>query len=342
MQIENDVPLNEQTTLGVGGRARFFARISQESDLEEALAFAAARALPVRVLGGGSNLVVSDQGVDGLVLAMAISGISFEETAGSVNVHAGAGEPWDAFVERSVKEGLSGLECLSGIPGLVGSTPIQNVGAYGQEVSETITRVRAFDRTLGHFVSLPRDELGLAYRHSRFKAQDRDRFIVTAVSFTLRRGEPAKPRYAELTRALAGLERAPTLLDVRNTVLALRRAKSMLWDPDDENGRSCGSFFVNPVVSVEQARALEARFGDAMPRYPQPEGVKLSAGWLIERSGLPKGTRLGNVGLSSRHALAIVCHAGATATEVHAFAEHVQRTVHAETGVTLVPEPVFW
>ena len=342
MQIQEHVRLDERTTLGVGGPARWFARVEHEGDLAPALRFASAQGLEVRILGGGSNLVVSDRGVDGLVLAIAIAGVSFEDDGRNVMVRAGAGEPWDAFVERTISRGLSGLECLSGIPGLVGSTPIQNVGAYGQEVGDTLALVRAFDRHLEKFVTLRREELGLAYRHSRFKANDRDRFVVTEVTFTLRRAAPAPPRYAELARALATLERAPALEDVRRAVLTLRRGKSLLWDPSDENGRSCGSFFVNPVVSFEHARALEARYGDAMPRYPQSDGVKLSAAWLIERSGLTKGTREGNVGLSSRHALAVVCHAGATASDVQAFAERVQRTVHAETSVQLVPEPVFW
>lgn len=342
MAIQENVQLAERTTLGVGGPARWFARIESEGDLEEALEFARARSLPVRVLGAGSNLVISDRGVEGLVLALAIPGVRFEDAGTNVVVRAGAGEPWDSFVERTLTAGLAGLECLSGIPGLVGSTPIQNVGAYGQEVGDTIVEVRAFDRTHARFVTLPRAELELGYRQSRFKARDRDRFIVTEVSFALRRGTPEPPRYAELARSLTSRGHAPSLMDVRSAVLALRRAKSMLWDPSDENARSCGSFFMNPVVPLEQARALGARFGDTMPRYPQPDGVKLSAAWLIERAGLTKGTRDGNVGLSSRHALAIVCHAGASASEVLAFAKRVQRAVFTETGVELHPEPVFW
>jgi UDP-N-acetylmuramate dehydrogenase len=344
LEIRSQVELAARTTLGVGGRARYFAEVTSDAELEDALAFADREHLPVYVLGGGSNLVIGEGELRGLVISIALRGVQLRDTPEGAIVEARAGEPWDALVERTVALGLRGLECLSGIPGLVGATPIQNVGAYGQEIADTLLAVRAFDRATGRYVTIAREHAELSYRNSRFKSRERDRFVVTDVSFALERGAPGAIRYPELARTLAALERPPTLADVRDHVLALRRSKSMVWDPEDANGRSCGSFFVNPITWAEQALAIERRFAPTpMPRYAQPDGrVKLSAAWLIERSGFSRGTRAGNVGLSSRHALAIVCHDGATANEVLRFAERIRAQVEAQTGVTLEPEPVFW
>lgn len=342
MKLETDVPVAQLTTIKVGGVARYFTRAETESDVVEALRFADDRKLPTYVLGGGSNVVVPDAGIHGLLLAVDLRGIAFEEEQDRVLVEASGGEPWDPFVATCVERGLRGLECLSGIPGRVGATPIQNVGAYGQEIAETLVRVRAFDRHEQRFVTFGAHQCGFGYRESRFKSHDRDRFVVTAVRFSLERGGPREIRYPELARCLAGPE--PTLAEVRAAVLALRRSKSMLDDPADENARSCGSFFVNPIVEAPVADEVEQRFGAAgMPRYAQADGrVKLSAAWLIERSGIPRGTRVGNVGSSSRHALALVCHEGATATELLAFADEVRRRVRERTSVELTPEPVLW
>lgn len=344
MRFETQVPLAPLTTLGVGGNAAWFARVTTEDDVAEALAFAEARGVPAHVLGGGSNVVIPDRGLDGLVIAMGLRGVTVEDAPEGALVRAGAGEPWDELVERSIALGLRGLECLSGIPGLVGATPIQNVGAYGQEVGDTIVAVRAFDRAERRAVTIPRDDCAFGYRDSRFKSAEKGRFVVLEVSFALARGGPSEIRYPELARALEALGAPPTLADVRRAVLALRRSKSMLLDPEDENRRSCGSFFVNPVISAEQARAVARRLdADSMPSYPQPDGrVKLSAAWLIERAGFRRGYRSGNVGISSRHALALVCHDGATADELVRFAETVRATVQARSGVTLEPEPVLW
>ncbi|MFO7177686.1 MAG: UDP-N-acetylmuramate dehydrogenase [Pseudomonadota bacterium] len=343
MLVRENVNLRERTTLRVGGHARYFVEVTDEATLKEALAFARERSATVRVLGGGSNVVVPDEGVDGLVLSMGIRGVTVEERAGKALVTAGAGEPWDAFVAKTVEWRLAGLECLSGIPGQVGATPIQNVGAYGQEVARSIVSVRAFDRIEGTFVTLSNAHCHFGYRDSRFKSSEPGRYVIVAVTFALDPDGAPTIAYPELARALADRAR-PSLADTRDTVLAIRRAKSMLADPADENGRSCGSFFVNPVVSTETAERVSARLGTLdMPRYPQRDGrVKLSAAWLIERSGFTKGFRSGNVGVSTRHALALVCHEGATSAELLAFAEHVRRTVFERTGIELVPEPVMW
>jgi UDP-N-acetylmuramate dehydrogenase len=338
------VPLAHLTTLGVGGAARYFVTAENEAALSDALRWTMARDLPARVLGGGSNVVVPDRGVEGLVVRIASRGVTFSNGGDGVLVDAAAGEPWDALVAETVAHDLQGLECLSGIPGLVGATPIQNVGAYGQEVSESIVRVRALDRTTLDVVELSAADCGFGYRDSRFKSVEPERFVVLQVRFRLREGAPPKVSYPELVRRLSeqGSGR-PTLAQVRDTVIALRRLKSMVLDPGDENGRSCGSFFTNPVVSEEQADRVERAARSDMPRYPQPDGrVKLAAGWLIEQAGYQKGLRRGPVGISTRHALAIVCHEGAHAEDVLLLAREIQEGVRARLGVALAPEPAIW
>jgi UDP-N-acetylmuramate dehydrogenase len=339
------VPLAPYTTLGVGGPARWFVEAGDEAALLSALAWAQSHGVPLRVLGGGSNLVVADDGVEALVVRLMLRGIDAHETGGAVEVTAAAGEPWDDFVRLTVERGWAGLECLSGIPGLVGATPLQNVGAYGQEVSDTITRVRALDTRRTAMIDVPAAECGFAYRDSAFKRREPGRYVVVAVTYRLTPGGAPALRYADVDRHLAerGL-RAPRLSDVRESVLAIRRAKSMVIDPADPNRRSCGSFFTNPIIAAEALGEVERRAGDAgMPRWPQADGrVKLSAAWLIEHAGFRRGQREGPVGLSTRHALAIVAHDGARAADVLAFARRVQDGVEARFGVGLTPEPVYW
>jgi UDP-N-acetylmuramate dehydrogenase len=339
------VALAPLCTMGVGGPARFFVEAETERAVLDAFDWAARRDLPLRILGGGSNLVVADGGVDALVLKPALREVTTREVDGAVELTAGAGEPWDDLVRLAVEQGWAGLECLSGIPGLVGATPIQNVGAYGQDVSETVTAVRALDRATGRVVTLDRAACGFAYRDSVFKSGEPDRYVVLAVTYRLTPGGPPAVRYPELARHLAARGRAvPSLEDVRESVRAIRRAKSMVLEADDPNRRSCGSFFVNPIVTAEQAARVETIAGDpAMPRWPQPDGrVKLAGAWLIERAGIRRGEMDGAVGLSTRHALAVVSHEGARAADVGAFARRIRARVEAHFGVRLVPEPVFW
>jgi UDP-N-acetylmuramate dehydrogenase len=341
------VPLAPFTTFEVGGPARFFAEPTTEADAAAVLAWARGEGLAVTVLAGGSNVLVADRGLDGLVLRPRILGVRPERLAGGeVRVEVGAGEPLDGLVARVVAEGWAGLECLSGIPGWVGATPIQNVGAYGQEVSTSIAEVRGVDRATGELLRLPADACGFGYRTSVFKGAMRDRWLVTSVVLRLRAGAPAPVRYAELSRALAEAPGAG-LAEIRAAVLALRRAKSMVVDPADPNRRSAGSFFTNPVVADavadEVARLAEGAGGAAassMPRWPAGDGrAKLSAAWLIERAGLARGAGEGPVGLSTRHTLAIVNRGGARAAEVVAFAASVRRRVLESFGVALSPEP---
>lgn len=349
LEVRTDVPLAPFCTLGVGGPARAYARVASEDDLLTAAAWARARALPLFLLGGGSNLLVADDGFPGLVAHLDLAGVSVAEAGDHVEVTAAAGEDWDALVARAVAAGWSGLECLSGIPGRVGATPIQNVGAYGQDVSETIVRVRCLELATGALLELPGEACGFGYRDSRFKTADRGRYAVLAVTFRLRPGAPPAVRYAELARALEGPP-APTLADARHAVLSLRRAKSMVLDPADPNRRSAGSFFTNPTVRADAAervrsvagRAHGAAVAQAMPAFAGEDGrVKLSAAWLIERAGLAKGYGEGPVGLSSNHALAIVNRGGASAREIAAFARRVRDRVEERFGVRLAPEPVL-
>jgi UDP-N-acetylmuramate dehydrogenase len=340
-----DVPLAERCTLAVGGPARFFVAAGDESGILEALDWSRRRGVALRVLGGGSNLVIDDAGVDALVLQIALRGLTARELDGAVELTAAAGEPWDDLVAHAVARGWAGIECLSGIPGLVGATPIQNVGAYGQEVSETIVAVRAIDGRTREAVTLAPSECGFAYRDSRFKSVEPGRYVIVSVTYRLRPGGPPAVRYADVQHELArrGIG-APALADVRDVVLAVRRSKSMVLDPSDPNRRSCGSFFTNPLVSAADAERVVARAGDpTMPRWPQPDGrVKLSAAWLIERAGFRRGEREGPVGLSTRHTLAVVAHDGARAADVLAFARRLRDRVRERFAVTLAFEPVVW
>ena len=350
-QLDENVSLAGLSTLGVGGPARYYLRADRPEAVAEAADWASASRLPLLVLGGGSNLVVSDDGFPGLVLHVAVRGIETSPADGTVDVTAGAGEPWDPLVERAVSAGWAGLECLSGIPGLVGATPMQNVGAYGQDVSETVTRVRALDLTAGRVVDLSAEDCRFGYRDSRFKREDRGRYVILAVSYRLRAGGAPSVRYADLERHLAaqGIA-APSLADARRAVIDVRRRKSMVIDPEDPNRRSVGSFFTNPVVPAAEAERIEAsarRDGtlaaaEKMPAYAAPGGaVKLSAAWLIERAGLHRGYRRGHAGISTNHTLAIVNCGGATAREVVDLAREIRDRVRDRFGVTLVPEPVF-
>ncbi|MEP7049903.1 MAG: UDP-N-acetylmuramate dehydrogenase [Pseudomonadota bacterium] len=355
--FEANVELATRTTLGLGGKAAHFARVESEAELLAALHWASEHELDVRVLGGGSNIVVADAGFNGLVIEMGLRGLSVDPVQPSLHtreangqdnaalVQAAAGEPWDDFVAAMVDRNYQGLECLSGIPGRVGATPIQNVGAYGQDVSETISHVVTIDRVTRTQRTFSAAECRFAYRDSFFKSVEPGRFIVTQVSFRLLANGAPAIRYAELERTFASLGTPPSLAQVRETVIALRRSKSMVVDANDPNSRSCGSFFVNPVLSGADFRTFSERAhgeGD-IPTFPQANGqVKLSAGWLIEHAGFPRGSRDGAVGLSTKHALALVAHEGARAADIARLAQRVQRAVRDRFGVKLDPEPVFW
>jgi UDP-N-acetylmuramate dehydrogenase len=304
---------------------------------------------PLLLLAGGSNVVVADAGFDGTVVRVATRGVAPARAAdGRVALDVAAGEPWEAVVERAQAEGLAGVECLTGVPGSAGATPIQNVGAYGQEVASTITRVRVLDRRTGAVADLPAEACGFRYRTSVFKGDDRR--VVLGVTFVLRRSARAEPvRYAELARALdVRVGDDVPLADARAAVLGLRRAKGMVVDPADPDSVSAGSFFTNPVLDAPAYAALCARVADrlgagvAAPAFPEPDGrTKTSAAWLIERAGFHRGHARGPVAISAKHTLALVNRGGATTAQLVGLAREIAAGVEDAFGVRLVPEPVF-
>jgi UDP-N-acetylmuramate dehydrogenase len=350
-RLRAGVPLAPRTTLAIGGPARFLLEATAEAEVAWAVEHAGREGLPLLVLGGGSNVLVADRGFDGLVLDIRLRGIEQSASHDHVEVTAAAGEEWDDFVAQMVACDLAGLECLSGIPGRVGATPIQNVGAYGQEVAETIVQVQVYDRAERKVVRLDRAACHFRYRNSRFKLLEPGRHVVLSVTFALRRGGAPALRYPELGDAVAsrGSSR-PGLREVRDAVLALRRAKSMVVDPGDPESTSVGSFFLNPIVpraeadaATERARALGVLGpSEAPPRFEGGDGkVKLPAAWLIERAGFRKGEELGRAGISRNHALALVNRGGASAAEILALADRVRLGVARVFGIELVMEPVL-
>ena len=345
MKILKNIALAPLTTLGIGGPARWFVETTSEAEIAEACAWTRERGVPLFVLGGGSNVLVADAGFDGLALHVALKGT---EQKGEV-LRSAAGEVWDVCVEQALAANCAGIECLAGIPGTVGGTPVQNVGAYGQEVASVIERVRAFDRAAQEFVEFTNAECGFAYRKSRFNTADRGRYVMTRVDYRLRRGGEPTVRYPDLARALLETEQ-PSLAQVAAAVRLIRQNKGMLILKGDPNCRSVGSFFKNPVVAKEQVPQIAER-GSGLswtkdpPQFPAgPRDVKLSAAWLIEEAGFHRGYRLGGAGISRRHTLALVNYGdadegGATAAEILALAEKIRVAVEAKFGVRLEMEP---
>jgi UDP-N-acetylmuramate dehydrogenase len=348
LRIQENIPLAPLTTFRVGGPARYFVDAHTEQDVIAAVAYAAATKMPLFVIGGGSNLVISDNGWPGLVLKVSIAGVEFEGDLQKMVFHAGAGEDWDSLVALSVSKGCGGIECLSGIPGTVGGTPVQNVGAYGQEVSGSITHVHALEISTGNMLEMSNADCGFSYRSSIFNTTHRDKYIVLEVSYRLTRNGPPRIEYADLQKFFAATNAVnPTLQQVRDAVRSIRQSKAMLIVSGDEDCRSAGSFFKNPVVSEAEAMRIEAlaqsRVPDKkLPRYPAANGqVKLAAAWLVEQSGFHKGYTMGPVGISSKHTLAIVNRGGATARDILSLKDQIQKKVFDIWGVRLQPEPVF-
>ncbi len=346
MEERHDVPLSELTSLRLGGRASRFVEARTADEVVEAVGAADAAGEPVLVIAGGSNLVIADAGFDGTVVHVGTRGVSAHTRGDIARLFVAAGEPWDELVARSAAEGLAGIECLSGIPGSTGATPIQNVGAYGQEVAETIASVRAYDRQAGTVVELAPAACQFSYRSSTFRRSAR--YVVLCVTFVLERSSTARPvRYEGLARALAVAPGArPPLFAVRDAVLALRREKGMVVDPHDPDSVSAGSFFVNPILSAERFAALQGRVAERLgedirpPAWSEADGrVKTSAAWLIERAGFHRGYGEGRAGISRKHTLALVNRGGATTIELVALARELRDGVRAAFGVTLRPEP---
>ena len=348
MLLQENIPLAPLTTFRLGGPARFFVEASTAGDVEEAVAFAQAKELPIFILGGGSNLVIADRGWPGLVLKVAIPGIEQrpgQNDEGKVLFDAGAGESWDRVVSHAVRAQCAGIECLSGIPGSVGGTPVQNVGAYGQEVSETIESVQVFDRQDRQVHELCNEECGFTYRSSIFNTTERERFIILRVVYALTPGGKPHLAYADLQRHFEGRETRPNLAETREAVRHIRARKGMLIVTGDPDSQSAGSFFKNPVLSEAQHEDLQKRAavkGLHLPSYPALEQRhKVSAAWLVEKSGFARGFGFGHVGISSKHALAIVNRGGGTAAEVLALKDQIQQRIEELWGVRLEPEPVM-
>ena len=344
MIVKENEPLAPLTTLNVGGAARWFAEAASEAEIAEAAAWARERGVPMFVLGGGSNLLVSDAGFDGLVLHLHLRGIESEDAEGDRVYRVAAGEDWDSFVSRAISENCAGIECLAGIPGTVGGTPVQNVGAYGQEVAPVIERVRACDLETRKFVEFTAEECGFSYRRSRFNSEDGGRFAVVRVDYRLRCGGAPTVAYPDLKRALEKCGASggdPGVTEVADTVRRIRRSKGMLLVEGDPNCRSAGSFFKNPVIAAERFGEIVAH-GVTPPSFPAGSGtVKLPAAWLIEQAGFAKGYSRGSAGISTRHTLALVNRGSATAAEIVALAREISDRVEERFGIRLEMEPVL-
>jgi UDP-N-acetylmuramate dehydrogenase len=345
MLIRSNAPLGPLTTLQVGGPAQYFVEAKSIADVNEAVEFAKSKSLPLFVLGGGSNLVISDAGWPGLVLKIAIPGTTEHKENDTIRFEVGAGEEWDSFVARAVARNCAGVECLSGIPGSVGGTPVQNVGAYGQEVADTIESVIALDLRDGQQREISKADCGFKYRTSIFNTTERGRYIILQVTYALKLGGSAHIAYADLKKHFYGWEEAPTLADTREAVRRIRASKGMLITPGDADCRSAGSFFKNPILSATEFDDLTKRATEKklqIPSYPALDAQrKVSAAWLVEHSGFARGYSAGRVGISSKHSLAIINRDQATAADVVALKEHIQQRVQDIWDIRLEAEPVF-
>jgi UDP-N-acetylmuramate dehydrogenase len=349
LAIHENVPLAPYTTLGVGGPARFLARAGTEDQAAAALDFARAEGCPLFILGSGSNILVSDAGFPGLVLKIEISGIQSNDKENS-RISVGAGVHWDFFAQYCVNRDLAGIECLSGIPGTVGGAPVQNVGAYGQEVAGVIDKVRVLDRDTGGVAELSNADCCFSYRSSIFNTSHKDRCILLNVDFILEPGGKPRLDYEELQLRFGQDERIPSIGEVRASVLDIRKAKGMLLIDGDSDSKSAGSFFMNPVLNPDAALQVEEKArargilaaSGSIPRFAAPGGrEKLPAAWLIERAGFHKGYACGRAAISRKHALALINLGGASAQDILDLMRRIQDRVREAFGIELQPEPVF-
>lgn len=342
LDIQQTVSLAPLTTIHLGGNAKEYVVCISNEDIIAALSYAKGKNLRVHILGGGSNSIFSHTGFDGLVIHIKTTGITAVKEGDNILLTASAGEDWDTVVQYAISHSLTGIECLSGIPGSCGGTPFQNVGAYGQEVSQTIAFVDAIDRTTMQAVRFTNEECAFAYRTSRFKEGDKEKYVITSVTFRLTPNGMPTVRYGELYEVVgdsleAGVEGLTT---IRNAVLGLRKKKSMLIDPNDPNSVSCGSFFTNPIIEVTRLTDIQKNTTEKIPFYEAGDGMaKLSAAWLVEHAGFKKGTVQGNVGISQNHSLALI-NKGGTTEELLAFAQEIQSKVKETFDIALALEPL--
>lgn len=355
INIQESVPLAPFTTLRIGGPARFFCEVRTEEALLEAVHFARARNLPLFILGGGSNLLVGDHGYPGLVVRAAIGGAILidgyredQPDNTSIVYRVPAGMDWDAFVHSVAEATVSGIECLAGIPGLVGASPIQNIGAYGQEVATSISVVRALDLETLAFVTIPSELCGFAYRRSIFNTSHRNRYVITSVTFRFDLHATPTLTYADLQNHFARPSAPPKPIEIYHAVREIRHRKGMLLVEGEQDCRSAGSFFKNPVVPtatlthIAQSLNLDPATIPHWPAGPgsDPAQIKLPAAWLLERAGFHRGFTLGEAGISSRHTLALINRGHATATAIARLRDAIQREVKARFNIELEQEPV--
>jgi len=348
--LSENILLSNYTTINLGGKAKYFIECDNSESIISVLKFAGKNNLKLQIISGGSNIVFSDNGFDGIVVKINIKGLNYTDDKNYVNIVSGAGENWDDFVKYCIENNLSGVECLSGIPGSVGATPVQNVGAYGQEVKEIIESVTAVDRNTFEIVIFKNSECDFDYRNSRFKEKDKDRFIITSVNFKFIKNREPEIKYPELNKiinASTDLNESRNLKDklykIRLAVLNLRKKKSMVIDSDDLNSRSCGSFFTNPVLYKTEFNNFikKAKIHNLNAPFFENENLfKIPAGWLIENSGFKKGYKYKGVGISENHSLALVNYNGTT-KDLLALASGIENNVYEKFGLKLSKEPVI-
>jgi UDP-N-acetylmuramate dehydrogenase len=341
--IQENIPLAKYTSIKLGGSVKYFCECKSENELIECLKFAEEKKIKVHILGGGSNTIFSDSGFDGLVIKIGIKGINLHnDFKDNVIIKAAAGEEWDDFAKYCTENNYAGVECLSGIPGSVGATPIQNVGAYGQEVKDTIIFVKAINRETYKPTMFANEDCLFGYRTSRFKTIDREKYIVTEVLFKMKKDGKPEIKYPELEKKLNEKYKSNLSLSiVRNVVIELRKKKAMVVDESEPDSVSCGSFFVNPVLSDNEFENMCVKAGiekSEIPHYKSGAGFKLSAAWLIENAGFEKGYTKNGAGISGKHSLALV-NRGGTTMDLLELAEEIQTKVFDKFGIVLVKEP---
>jgi UDP-N-acetylmuramate dehydrogenase len=346
-KVQRNIPLAPFTTMQLGGPAKLFVKCESEDEITSALRYANAKSIPVHVLGSGSNTIFADQGYQGLVIKVANKGIVFKKQKGSTVISGNAGENWDNLVRQCVNRGLAGFECLSGVPGSVGAAPVQNIGAYGQEVSQLITQVTVINRKTLDKQTFTRAECQFGYRVSRFKDRDAGKYIISGVVFKTKECQRPTMSYPDIIQELGGESKvrsldcsATSLKKIRQAVLSIRKRKSMLIDKKNDNFRSCGSFFINPIISKPELTKLQSKEDSQIPSFQANSHIKIPAAWLIEKAGFPKGFRYKGVGISPHHNLAIVNYTGTT-DEVINLAQKIQKAVKQKFDIELTIEPVF-
>ncbi|MCB0727550.1 MAG: UDP-N-acetylmuramate dehydrogenase [Ignavibacteriae bacterium] len=347
MEIQKNILLSEYTTIGLGGPAAYFIDFTDTENVKEIIEYVNENKMNFIVFSGGSNIIFPDRGFDGLVLKINNKGVKTHDDGNYFYAEVNAGENWDEFVRYIIESGYSGIECLSGIPGSAGATPVQNVGAYGQEVKDTIMNVTALDRRTLEEITFDNNECGFGYRTSRFKERDKDKYIIVKVLFRFEKNKQPEIKYSELQKVIDSQDNYYSLTSIkekiksiRDNVLKLREKKSMLINPDDTNSRSCGSFFTNPVLNESEYDRFKVLIKDLnVPVYKTGDEYKLSAAWLVENSGFVKGFKKGGVGISSKHSLALI-NINGTTDELLAFSSEIEETVEKKFGIKLKKEPV--